>query len=209
MLRKILWLSHWGSQKVASDKEQPSQWLLGMTWWSMSYAAGKSLAAPSTPFARNAAQWRAQFNEALQALNLGEYGFRPYSLRRGGATFWFSRHHSLDKILLQGRWQAAKTARIYINEGLSILAEMSLPPSHPSLRPFLSVFSLCIHSSHFLPHLSLLFQEVQGAVERGKPKDPRMDLGSVQSAQIYGDGWMRTPFGMNGSRKRFKALKIR
>ena len=47
------------------------------------------------------------------------------------ATWWFSRHHSLDKILLQGRWQAPKTARIYLNEGLAVLAEMA---------PFLKVF---------------------------------------------------------------------
>ena len=135
----------------------------------------KSLAAPSTPFARNAAQWRAQFNEALQALNLGEYGFRPYSLRRGGATFWFSRHHSLDKILLQGRWQAAKTARIYINEGLSILAEMSLPPSHPSLRPFLSVF----HSASTHLTFATLEPPVPGSSGgRGKRQTKRSKNGS-------------------------------
>ena len=28
-----------------------------------------------------------------------DHQFRPYSLRRGGATFWFSRHQSLDRIL--------------------------------------------------------------------------------------------------------------
>jgi len=100
----------------------------------------KTLTKDSTPLAKNPASWRAKFNEALQALELMDFGFRPYSLRRGGATWWFARHHSLDKILLQGRWQAARTARIYINEGLSILAELSLPPSRPSLSPFLRIW---------------------------------------------------------------------
>ena len=101
----------------------------------------KLLAPDKTPLATSAANWRSLFNSALEALKLQDMGFRPYSLRRGGATWWFSKHHSLDKILLQGRWQTPKTARIYINEGLSILAELSLPPSLPSLSPFLHVFT--------------------------------------------------------------------
>ena len=100
----------------------------------------RSIASPTTGFAQNPARWRALFNQALESLKLTHFGFRPYSLRRGGATWWFSRHHSLDKILVQGRWQAPKTARIYINEGLSVLAELQLPPSLPSLSPFLTFF---------------------------------------------------------------------
>ena len=38
---------------------------------------------------------------------------------------------SLDALLLHGRWQSAKTARIYVNEGLSVLAELNVP-----LTPF-------------------------------------------------------------------------
>lgn len=101
----------------------------------------KSLASDNTPLASSPGKWWALFNEALAALKLEQFQFRPYSLRRGGATFWFAKHHSMDKILLQGRWQAPKTARIYINEGLSVLAELALPPSRPSLAPFLHFFS--------------------------------------------------------------------
>ena len=101
----------------------------------------KALAGQNTTLAKNRGNWRSLFNDALQALNLEAFGFRPYSLRRGGATCWFGKHHSLDKILLQGRWQAPKTARIYLNEGLAILAELRLPPSHPSLLHFLHVFT--------------------------------------------------------------------
>ena len=101
----------------------------------------KSLASSSTTFAKSAAHWRGLFNQALIALELQDWNFRPYSLRRGGATWWFSRHHSLDRILIQGRWSAPKTAKIYLNEGLAVLAELKLAPSHPSLVPFLKVFS--------------------------------------------------------------------
>eukprot|EP00435_Cladocopium_sp_Y103_P073912 s436_g45.t1 len=71
--------------------------------------------------------WRKSFSQAIAALSLETWEFRPYSLRRGGATFWFGKHGSLDRILLQGRWMAARTARTYLNEGLAVLAEMNLP----------------------------------------------------------------------------------
>ena len=101
----------------------------------------KAVAASTTPLAKSPSHWRGLFSECLIALKLDQFGFRPYSLRRGGATFWFSKHQSLDRILVQGRWQAQKTARIYINEGLSVLTGMKLPASDPCLKPFISVFS--------------------------------------------------------------------
>ena len=39
---------------------------------------------------------------------------------------YFGRHGSLDRLLVQGRWASSKTARIYINEGLAVLAELKL-----------------------------------------------------------------------------------
>ena len=86
----------------------------------------KSLATPLTGFANTPAHWRSLFSEALQGLDLGNFGFRPYSLRRGGATWWFNRRRSLDKILVQGRWQTPKTARIYINGRVPISSPCQL-----------------------------------------------------------------------------------
>ena len=72
-------------------------------------------------------KWRKKFQDYLEALHLEGWEFRPYSLRRGGATFWWGKHGSLDKLLISGRWTAIKTARLYINEGVATLAEMSIP----------------------------------------------------------------------------------
>ena len=104
-----------------------------LRWMSLSTASMSLTSSPS--------RWRSLFNAALAGLSIESFGFRPYSLRRGGATWWFSRHHSLDQILLQGRWQAAKTARIYINEGLAILAEMRLPPNDSRISSYLKVYA--------------------------------------------------------------------
>eukprot|EP00438_Fugacium_kawagutii_P009647 Skav214996 [mRNA] locus=scaffold508:815286:819802:- [translate_table: standard] len=92
----------------------------------------KTVATTSSCFCKSPRQWRMLFSEALSALKLESFEFRPYSLRRGGATWWFGKHHSLDQILVQGRWQAARTARVYINEGMAALAEMKLPKTHSS-----------------------------------------------------------------------------
>jgi len=98
------------------------------------------------------AKWRGLFQEAIEALGLKAFEFRPYSLRRGGATWWFSKHQSLDTILIQGRWQAAKTARMYINEGLAILAELKLTPQDPRIKSFISM-----HRNHlFSPTFATL-----------------------------------------------------
>jgi hypothetical protein len=70
-------------------------------------ALGRLSLAPSV------SAWRGKFAETLEELGLSSFEFRPYSLRRGGATFWFAKHGSFDRLLVQGRCQAAKTARIY------------------------------------------------------------------------------------------------
>ena len=97
----------------------------------------------------SAAQWRAEFSRILVALKLESFEFRPYSLRRGGATFWFSKHGSLDRLLIQGRWQAPRTARIYINEGLATLAEMKVP--FHNLRGFCHIYDQALRNA--LPKL--------------------------------------------------------
>ena len=73
----------------------------------------------------SSSQWRLLFSQSLEALGFSSLEFRPYSLRRGGATFFFRQTGAFDRLLLHGRWQSTKTARMYVNEGLAILAELS------------------------------------------------------------------------------------
>ena len=67
-----------------------------------------------------AASWRAKFDQLLQRLELTSRGFRPYSLRRGGATAFFLRTGRMDLVLERGRWNSTATAKLYINEGASL-----------------------------------------------------------------------------------------
>ena len=101
-------------------------------------AKWKKCTSPGSLLCPSPQVWRKEFSQALSALSLDSWEFRPYSLRRGGATFWFGKHGSLDRILLQGRWLAARTARTYLNEGLAVLAELNI--SNAVLRPFHTVY---------------------------------------------------------------------
>ncbi len=98
------------------------------------------LAKSIQPLTQAPGAWRGMFSSCLSSLKIDGFGFRPYSLRRGGATWWFGKHHNLDRILIQGRWQAAKTARTYINEGLAILAQLQIPVTDHRLSPYLKTF---------------------------------------------------------------------
>ena len=111
--------------------------------------------------------WRALFARAIDALHLTDQHFRPYSLRRGGATFHFNHHGSFDTLLVQGRWAAARTARIYLNDGLAQLADLSL--SNSSLAPYLNLYRKSPTLEPAVPSRPCR-SGGRGAKKKGKPK---------------------------------------
>lgn len=84
-------------------------------------------------------KFRQRFRKLCQLFALEEFSFRPYSLRRGGATHVFQVTQSMEAALLRGRWESSKVARIYISDGLSFL---------PSLK--MSAKTLAMLEQHFL-----------------------------------------------------------
>ena len=72
----------------------------------------------------NIIHFRAAFKLYTDKLGLKEWSFKPYSLRRGGATHHFREHGLLSQTILKGRWLSSKSARIYINDGLATLATL-------------------------------------------------------------------------------------
>ena len=47
------------------------------------------------------------------------FGFRPYSLRRGGATAFYRATRNMPATIERGPWSTLRVARIYINDGLA------------------------------------------------------------------------------------------
>ena len=78
------------------------------------------------------AVFRHRFNEYCKKFDLEKFSFRPYSLRRGGATHLFQMSKSMETTLVAGRWSSQKTARIYIADGLSFLP--SMVPSNKTIQ---------------------------------------------------------------------------
>ncbi len=68
--------------------------------------------------------FRDRFAYHLTKFDLLEHKFRPYSLRRGGATHLFQVTGSMERALLKGRWSSPKVAKIYISDALSFLPAM-------------------------------------------------------------------------------------
>ena len=66
--------------------------------------------------------------------------FKPYSLRRGGATTDFRSHGSMEKTLLRGRWGSTGAARNYVQEGLSALTKLSLTHRSATLLKHYATF---------------------------------------------------------------------
>ena len=99
-----------------------------------------------------------------------EFAFRPYSLRRGGATFWFQKHQNLDKILVQGRWQTQRSARIYLNEGLAVLSQLRVPRDDPRVKPFMTVFCNFLSLPRFLTLEPPAVGGRAGGVGKTKPR---------------------------------------
>ncbi len=101
-------------------------------------------------------QRRKEFADSLKALKFEDFNFRPYSLRRGGSTFWFQQHGSLDRLLVQGRWASQKTGRLYVNEGLALLSDLTIPWNHRN-KVFISQFNRLFHQP--VPKLEPTFKK--------------------------------------------------
>lgn len=70
--------------------------------------------------------FRTRFRHLLDALQVAELGFKPYSLRRGGATLEMQSHGLMEKTLVRGRWKNSNIARIYVSDGLSRLPSLRM-----------------------------------------------------------------------------------
>ena len=78
-------------------------------------------------------QFRRRFTWLCNHFGLHEHNFRPYSLRRGGATAVFQSTLSMEAALVRGRWTSSRVARIYISDGLSFLPSLKMSSRTSSL----------------------------------------------------------------------------
>ena len=63
--------------------------------------------------------FRKEFQRLCQFFQVENLNFKPYSLRRGGATFLLQMGVALETILVRGRWRSLGAARLYLQDGLA------------------------------------------------------------------------------------------
>eukprot|EP00438_Fugacium_kawagutii_P026039 Skav215411 [mRNA] locus=scaffold356:146656:153836:- [translate_table: standard] len=77
-------------------------------------------------WSRSGTSFRKLFQQAAEAVGAGNLSLRPYSLRRGGATYEMQSHGLMERTLIRGRWKNSNIARLYICDGLSLLPTLKL-----------------------------------------------------------------------------------
>ena len=73
-------------------------------------------------------KFRDLFADYVSFFRLQSYGYRPYLLRRGGATRLYRLQTPMGIILTQGRWKTSGSARTYIADGVTELGRLNLKP---------------------------------------------------------------------------------
>jgi hypothetical protein len=86
--------------------------------------------------------WRRDFAKAFENLDVHKTArYKPYSLRRGGATHLYGISKNLSVVATRGRWASVSTARLYIDEATSELNRFKL--SAKDLR-FIAQYKGCL-----------------------------------------------------------------
>eukprot|EP00435_Cladocopium_sp_Y103_P037912 s2720_g10.t1 len=108
---------------------------------------------PNTPcWDRSGSAFRSLFRRILGELEISELNLRPYSLRRGGATYEMQTHGLMERTLIRGRWKNSNVARLYICDGLSMI---------PRLR-------MTFSAKHLIAKFSSMFLNEHHAYRDGK-----------------------------------------
>lgn len=88
------------------------------------------------PLASSPSALRSWLGSAMKILSV-EDAFKPYSFRRGGATYHFQQCRNMSETIEKGRWANVATARIYVNEALAQQQSSKLS-QNPLIRQYIS-----------------------------------------------------------------------
>eukprot|EP00435_Cladocopium_sp_Y103_P041152 s914_g11.t1 len=77
--------------------------------------------------------FRNTFLALVQFFDLQSLQLAPYSVRRGGATYFYTKTNSLDPIMIKGRWKDAATARLYLDDARATLVRLAISPASRTL----------------------------------------------------------------------------
>ena len=149
-----LWHTKTGQKNAAFEALPIDDPLVFQAWCMLKLHLPRDLDPSHFVYQGQVQRFYDRFNAALKALNLHAHGFRPYSLRRGGATSHYRRLANLNATIERGRWGSIKVGRIYICDGLGKETELRIPMS--------AIRTLRTHSRQlvaFLRRVVVVFRE--------------------------------------------------
>lgn len=79
-------------------------------------------------------RFRQLFHIALEKTGLTRFSFKPYSLRRGGATDLWLSSQNYALVAHTGRWSSERTLKVYIQDSVALLTSMSFRASPAQSR---------------------------------------------------------------------------
>ncbi|CAK0819938.1 unnamed protein product [Prorocentrum cordatum] len=83
-------------------------------------------AMPSDTISRRTpSQLRACLKKLLSFFRLDGFRLSWYSCRRGGATYDFMSHQSMETTIMRGRWGSATTAKLYIEQAVADIVQVT------------------------------------------------------------------------------------
>lgn len=72
--------------------------------------------------------FRDRFRSFMRFFRICHLNMKPYSLRRGGATYLLQEGTPIDVILLRGRWKSLGVGRLYLEDGLAQIPQLRVSP---------------------------------------------------------------------------------
>lgn len=111
----------------------------------------------------SAQAFRDKFESYMRFFNIEHLKMKPYSLRRGGATFLLQEGLPLDCILLRGRWKSLGVARLYLEDGLAQIPQLRVP-INDQIKLIISM-----QNNVPLQPSGLDLQAIFGTVEQSRP----------------------------------------
>lgn len=121
---------HGTALRLRQTKTGPNQWVQMHDPHVTALLAAVVKSTPGGDQARlfpvSADRYRRLFKQTCAALGLSST-YVPHSLRHGGATRWHLLGHSIEDILMRGRWASTKSARRYVQAGRAMLLTTHVP----------------------------------------------------------------------------------
>lgn len=92
--------------------------------------------------------FRVTFRKFCSFFRVAHLLFKPYSLRRGGATWLLQSGVPMDSIMLRGRWKSLQVGRLYLTDALALLPSLRVPTTD---QPRISQFAALTPATAFQP----------------------------------------------------------